>query len=84
MSDEKGRPSKLGRGLEALFGEDRANLAGYGSIAQIANSKSEIMRKIEYLFLNKNKSVKIGEASKLWFEANYGHGLVKKWVKLLK
>ena len=27
MSDEKGRPRQLGRGLEALFGEDRTNLA---------------------------------------------------------
>ena len=26
MSDEKGRPRQLGRGLEALFGEDRTNL----------------------------------------------------------
>ena len=28
MSDEKGRPRQLGRGLEALFGEDRTNIAG--------------------------------------------------------
>lgn len=27
MSEEKGRPRQLGRGLEALFGEDRTNLA---------------------------------------------------------
>ena len=27
MSDEKGRPRQLGRGLEALFGEDRTNVA---------------------------------------------------------
>ena len=27
MSDEKPRPRQLGRGLEALFGEDRTNIA---------------------------------------------------------
>lgn len=27
MSDDKGRPRQLGRGLEALFGEDRTNIA---------------------------------------------------------
>ena len=27
MSDEKARPRQLGRGLEALFGEDRTNIA---------------------------------------------------------
>ena len=27
MSTEKGRPRQLGRGLEALFGEDRTDLA---------------------------------------------------------
>ena len=31
MSDEKGRPRQLGRGLEALFGEDRTDLAAAAS-----------------------------------------------------
>ena len=43
MSDEKGRSRKLGRGLEALFGEERANLSTAGSIAQTATGKLEGM-----------------------------------------
>ena len=36
MSDDKGRPRQLGRGLEALFGEDRTNLAAADAPAETA------------------------------------------------
>lgn len=49
----------------------------------ISNSVSEITANIEYLYLNRKEIKKIGKHSKLWFDKNYGCGLVAKWAKLL-
>ena len=49
----------------------------------ISNNSSDISKNIEYLFLNKKEREEIGQNSKLWFDENYGRGLVAKWAKLL-
>lgn len=54
MSDDKGAPRKLGRGLEALFGEERADLATAGPIVNTASGKPEGMRLISVVKLSPN------------------------------
>jgi hypothetical protein len=49
-----------------------------------ANSASDISDQLANLYEKKEETIKIGKASKLWFEDNYGSGLIKSWVALLK
>ena len=54
MSDKKGPPRKLGRGLEALFGDERTNLVTGGSIGNTISGKPEGMRVISVAKLSPN------------------------------
>ena len=54
MSDKKGPPRKLGRGLEALFGDERTNLVTGGSIVNTISGKPEGMRVISVAKLSPN------------------------------
>ena len=54
MSDKKGPPRKLGRGLEALFGDERTNLVTGGSIENTISGKPEGMRVISVAKLSPN------------------------------
>lgn len=46
MSEEKGRPRQLGRGLEALFGEDRTNIAAAETDARLSGLRRVAIGKL--------------------------------------
>lgn len=48
-----------------------------------AKSPESITMHLIDVYLNKDKSVDIGRASKAWFDKNNGIGLAKKWLELL-